>query len=126
MKRIQVGLVLTLTIVGTVGALAEPVQEALGNCRPIATAPVVGEQIRFQPSFRTGVCWGAFEVIQQTIRWRQSDKQPPLMGVCAPPESSRSQLIAIFVSYADRHPKRWHEEFAFVAYDALIEAYPCP
>jgi hypothetical protein len=49
----------------------------------------------------------------------------PVFGVCAPSESTRTQLIAIFVDYVKRNPKTMSDKFFFTARAALTEAFPC-
>jgi hypothetical protein len=39
--------------------------------------------------------------------------------------ASPSQLAAIFVQWADRNPRVWHEPLAIVVTLALSEAFPC-
>ena len=46
-------------------------------------------------------------------------------GVCAPPSSTLSQLVAIFVSYAEKNPQRLHEEGFDIALESLQVAFPC-
>ncbi len=72
----------------------------------------------------TGVCWGAFGTIQGLIVWTDGDGTP-ILGVCAPANSKRTQLIAIFVLYAKNHPEKYSEGFTRVAIPALREAFPC-
>jgi hypothetical protein len=49
----------------------------------------------------------------------------PMFFVCLPSDHTRSQMIAIFVQYAEKHPARNHEDFPWVAFDAAREAFPC-
>jgi Ssp1 endopeptidase immunity protein Rap1a len=121
MKR---GLALSLLLLPCVNADAlESAQELLSACRPIAKADVRGGHVffspTFQPTFQTGQCWGTFSAIQKVIFYVD-------IGVCAPPESTLSQLVAVFVSYAEKHPQRLHEAFFDVALNSLQEAFPCP
>jgi hypothetical protein len=100
-------------------------QEVLSSCRPIAVAEVVNDSIRFNQDFSTGYCWGVFTAIQDVIVRGDSDGNR-YFSVCSPPESTLSQLIAIFVNYAEKNPQRFHENYFQVAMDSLVEAFPCP
>lgn len=103
---------------------ASSAQELLSGCRSIANADVSGEGIRFQRTYQTGVCWGTFGAIQKVIVHIDETKRP-IYGVCAPPSSTLSQLVAIFVSYAEKNPQRLHEEGFDIAVESLQVAFPC-
>lgn len=103
---------------------AKSAQELLSGCRSIANAGVVGKNIQLPKTFQAGVCWGTFGVIQEIIVHIDETRQP-IYGVCAPPNSRLSQLITIFVSYAEKNPQRLHEEGFEIALDSLQLAFPC-
>jgi len=48
-----------------------------------------------------------------------------LLRACVPRDSTRTQLIAIFVRFAQKHPERYQEDFVFVTLSALKSAFPC-
>ena len=109
---------------GRVFAL-ESAQEYLSACKDIANAKVTEERVFFAPSFESGQCWGAFGAIQKTVAYADRATNLPYFLVCAPPETTLSQFVAIFVAYAQRHPERLHESYYEVAMDSLREAFPC-
>jgi hypothetical protein len=115
--------IMTLLIVAP--AFAESTTEMLSSCREVAEAPVKGDKIAMTETFQTGWCWGSFGVVQKIIV-RADSTGRPFFRICAPPESTRSQLIAVFVEYARRNPQRLHEDFFDVALEALRGAFPCP
>lgn len=103
-------------------------QEMLSSCRPVAVAKITGEGVYLPRTFAAGQCWGAFDVIQRMTRHTTygRDGMPVLMySICAPSEGTRTQLVSVFVSYAEKHPERLHEDFVRVATQALQEAFPC-
>jgi hypothetical protein len=107
-------------------AFAESAEELLSACNPIADAKVSGEQIQFVHDFSTGECWGAFGTLQRVSRYYSEAPNSPLLRMgCARPESTRSELIAVFVEYVRRHPERRHDDFVDVTLAALQVAYPC-
>ena len=118
----QISCCLALFVPQVVSASAA--QELLSGCRPIANADVSGESIRFQRTYQTGVCWGTFGTIQKVIVHADETGQP-IYRVCAPPSSTLSQLVAIFVSYAEKNPQRLHEEGFDIALASLQLAFPC-
>ena len=108
-------------------AFAESAEELLSACKPIVDAKVSGQNIQFPHDFNTGECWEAFGTLQRISRY--SDSNPPnkpLLPIgCAPPESTRSELIAVFVEYVQRHPEHRHDDFVDVVLAAFQTAFPC-
>ena len=121
--------ILLLSILGASICKAETVEEMVSACHSIVNAPVSNDHVSVPDDQQSGICWGAFSVFQQmiTIVDYPSDKRPvrPFFKVCAPEESTRTQLIAVFYEYAKRHPERYHEDFFFVALDSERAAFPC-
>jgi hypothetical protein len=104
---------------------AESAEEMLSSCRPLAKAKVLGEKVAFAQNFQTGTCWAAFGVLQRVSRFVDSNDKPRLSIGCAPANSTRTQLIAIFVDYVQKNPQRLNEDFVDVAMIALETAFPC-
>ncbi|MEN9659357.1 MAG: hypothetical protein RL571_2822 [Pseudomonadota bacterium] len=105
-------------------ALAGSAQELLSDCRSIAQADVSAEGIRFKETFESGVCWGTFSTIQKIINHVDETKHP-IYGICAPSASRLSQLVVIFVSYAEKNPQLLHKEGISIAINSLQAAFPC-
>jgi hypothetical protein len=107
-------------------AFAETAQEMLSACRPIAKANLPGAKGKATgpDTFTAGKCWGAFTVIQNGIE-RVDDRILLVYNICPPAETNRTQLIAMFVDYAEKNPQRLQEEFFDVFLDALRKAFPC-
>jgi len=83
-------------------------------------------------NFQSGFCWGSFAVIQKLIKAVYYDRKKPVYegkipfyGVCAPTDSTRSQLIHIFVAYAKNKPKIYHQDFLSTAFKSLRDSFPC-
>ena len=115
---------IVLLALGSKAALASSAQELLSSCRPIAKADVRDKYVWFPPTYQTGTCWGAFYVIQKVIV-HVDDSRLPIYGVCAPSSSTLTQLISIYVAYAEKNPQRLHEDFFDVALESLQNAFPC-
>jgi hypothetical protein len=96
----------------------------LSACRAIAKGDVKGDYIGFHETYESGLCWGTFATIQKMTRYCDSSRKP-FFRICAPSESKRSQLVAVFVNYAEKNPQRLHEDFFVVALDSLRQAFPC-
>ncbi len=94
----------------------------LSSCRPIVVESNVTEQgVSFPQSFETGFCWGAFSAIQRAMVYA-GERGP---RVCAPAESTLTQLITVFVRYTDLHPAELHEHYFLIALRSLRAAFPC-
>lgn len=106
-------------------AFCDSAEEMLAACKSVvANAKLKGKDIIITKNFDSGQCWGAFGVLQEEDRWVDASGHK-VLGVCTPSEARRSELIAVFVDYLQRHPQRQRDDFAAVALDAFRAAYPC-
>jgi len=105
-------------------ASSQTAESLLSGCRIVAKAAVMDDRVEMQQTFGSGECWGSFGVVQKLIIMADADRRP-LFNVCAPASSTRTQLTAIFVKYADDHPAKLHEDFLDIALEALRDAFPC-
>jgi len=99
----------------------------LSACKKLAddTRVLDDGKILMPTDFESGKCWGAFATYQSMISLTTLDGKTRVLGVCAPANSTRTQIIAIFVEYARRNPRRLNEDFILVALDALRDAFLC-
>lgn len=104
---------------------AETALELVSACRPITNAeiPEPGKVV-LPRTFSAGTCWGAFAFAQEGTTYRSQDGMS-WFGACPPDDSTRVQLISIFVAYAEKNPRRLHEGAISVVRAALTEAFPC-
>jgi hypothetical protein len=116
---------------GTVGCFgpsmscyAETTEEMLSACRPITQAKISNGNIDIKQDFSSGLCWGAFGSFPALLNMVGANHEP-LLHVCLPKDATRTQLIAIFVKYADEHPEGHNKNFALEAANALLKAFPC-
>jgi hypothetical protein len=82
--------------------------------------------VDFQRSFATGLCWGAFAVVQGAFRVYNPSKnwRIGLLGPCLPFKASRADIVRVFSAYLDKHLDRLADDFFPAVYDALRETYP--
>jgi hypothetical protein len=106
-------------------ASAQSAEQMLSSCKWIENAKVSGDDVAIPRDFESGECWGAFGVVQNVIWVADPSQGRRLFEVCAPSESSRTQLIAIFVDYVKHNPKTMSDKFFFTARAALANAFPC-
>jgi len=106
-------------------ASAQTAEEMVSACGQVSGAKITNGTVMLPRDFDTGFCWGAFASFQQLGNLVILPATEPLLGFCAPKSSTRTQLIAIFMDYARRNPKRLNENFETVALGALRQAFPC-
>ena len=106
---------------------AQSAGEVASACKQISAAKANERVTMLAQDFDSGLCWGAFGVLEQSVKTYNKDKRPPqpLSGTCVPESVARSRLIAAFSDFLRAHPERGQEEFYRVAQDALKAAYPC-
>lgn len=103
---------------------SETAEEMLSACRPITQAKVSEGNVAFVKTFETGLCWGAFASLESATNFSDWNDHP-LLDVCAPKDFTRTQLIAIFVSYIEKHPEQYNWEFFQVATNSLLDVWAC-
>lgn len=117
-------LVVVAAAFSSVYAFAESAEELYSACKPIAEAKVAGEQIEFPITYETGECWGAFSALQRLSAYVNPSSGLPWLGkLCVPSESTRSELIAVFVDYVQHHPERRHDDSVDVIMDSWRAAF---
>jgi len=126
MKITTLALVLVMAFALRCDCRAETTEEMVSACKAISTAKVINGQVSLPRDFDSGVCWGAFTTIQTLVRIVDQDTLKPLFHVCAPGESTRTQLIQIFLVYAQAHPEEYQEDYFAVAMSSMQKAFPCP
>lgn len=103
---------------------AETAEEMLSACRPITMSKVSDGKIDLPMTYDSGLCWGAFAVLNQAMMLLNSDGSPSL-HVCLPESATRTELIAIFVKYVENHPEVYSQNFALTALNAEHKSFPC-
>jgi hypothetical protein len=76
-------------------------------------------------SLKTGICWGAFEVLHAESYFLKEDGKTPMMYFCLPPNVGRVQMIQVFLRCANEHPEKLHWDFTAAAMNSLVQAFPC-
>ena len=69
-----------------------------------------------------GISWRA---VQGLIVIAPNETDGPYLRVCSPENGTLTQLVRIFVLYAQQNPKELNESAETVALRALQKAYPC-
>lgn len=103
---------------------AETVLEMVSACRGLQNVNVQDGRFDFPGDNSSVVCWGAFVAIQ-SLSVMQWPNGAMLLGACPPANSTRLELIKVFLKYAAGHPEKLHEPFGNGLVTALVTAYPC-
>jgi hypothetical protein len=108
-------------------AEAESVEKMLAACKQVATSSSNVRITVLPQDFDSGLCWGAFGVLEQFVKALNGTKVPSQLGsgICVPDNTARSRLINAFVEFVKAHPDRGQQEFYPAARDALTAAFPC-
>jgi hypothetical protein len=114
----NIWIVLLACLIVTAALRAESAEEMASNCKDIPSAAIADGKIAIPQDFNSGVCWGAFASLQAAIRF-------PFYDICAPENSTRSQLIQVFLAYMRQHPEKLNEDFFLAIYGATRQAFPC-
>lgn len=83
-----------------------------------------GSTIFVPPGISPQLCWGFMTAVMQYATLADHDGKT-LLGACPPPDTTTSQIVRVFVSYAQAHPQKLSLRAAAVAYNAMKEAFPC-
>lgn len=102
----------------------ESALEFANNCRPLITEPSNGDGTFFVADKQL-LCWGAMSYVQWAFNLRDAKTEKPMFFACLPTESSRRQLVAVVVSYVDKHPEQGHLKYQTAISYALQTAFPC-
>ena len=127
MRITRIALLLSCTLVIVCGATpssGETAEEMLSACRPITQAKVSNGSVDLPRDFESGTCWGAFGMLQKVLFLLEPNGQRTLHA-CVPSDATRTELIAIFVKFAEEHPEDYSKGFELVAVDSILKVYPC-
>lgn len=112
---------------------AESAADMASFCDPYRQAVITGRTVDGSgvlnvpaASVNSNFCWGAFAMFQGllVVTPYGRDEHPYLL-VCAPPTSSRLELVKIFLRYMDEHPETGHEDFAKLLLRVMWKTFPC-
>ena len=93
MARYICGLLLIVVILLiAITAFAESAEEMLSACRPITKAKITDDRVQLPQDIKSGMCWGAFGVIQEVIRHLEHNGNKTFYRVCARQEAQGLNL----------------------------------
>jgi Rap1a immunity proteins len=83
-----------------------------------------GGTIFLPPGADVHLCWGFMKAVQEYAVLAGRDGKP-LLGACPKPDTTTTDIVAVFVSYALAHPEKLDLSAAALAYDAMADAFSC-
>ena len=127
MKITTLALALILVFAFGCDCRAETTEDMVSSCKAISTQGQVNNgHVSLPQDFNSGVCWGAFATIQTVATLVDPITLKHLLPVCIPPGTTRTQLIQIFLVYAQAHPEEYQKDYFVVALTSMNKAFSCP
>ena len=102
----------------------ETAERMTAACKDVASGARPDGGVNVPTTYEAGVCWGAFLTLQRVIGATDT-RGKPLFSVCAPENSTRTQLMTIFLRYTENHPEHLNKPFVDTAIASLRQAFPC-
>lgn len=91
--------------------------QMLSQCQWVKGAVLTDERVILPKNAGAYMCFGYFGAVQDLIT--------AFPGICIPSEVRETQIIRVFVAYAEAHPETLHEQPQIIALTALAAAFPC-
>jgi hypothetical protein len=66
-KPLTIGLLVLVSLAAPRASMAETAEEMLAACRALPKAAVTNDRVAVPQDFSSGICWGAFGVIQHLV-----------------------------------------------------------
>jgi len=81
-------------------------------------------QVLIPPGSDVAQCWGFMSAVQQYTALADQNGTR-LLDACPKPDIATTQVLATFIRYARSHPDELDSPAAFVAFNAMRDAFPC-
>ena len=107
-------------------ALAQTAGEMLHACQTLQRGIRIKGNDAFLPSgAEAQQCWGFMSAVQEySVLADQGGNR--LLGACPAADIKTTQIVDVFVKYANEHPEKSGTSAAVAAYNAMADAFPCP
>ena len=119
-------LVAVFILSATAPALAQTAGEMLHACQTLQRGIRIKGNEAFLPSgAEAQQCWGFMSAVQEySVLADQSGNR--LLSACPAADIKTTQIVDVFVKYANAHPEKSNTSAAVAAYNAMADAFPCP
>ena len=108
------------------GVLAQTAGEMLHACQTLQRGMrITGNTAFLPPGTEAQQCWGFMSAVQEySVLADQTGAR--LLGACPATDTKTTQIVEVFVKYANAHREKLDASAAAVAYNAMAVAFPCP
>jgi Rap1a immunity proteins len=120
MREALLGLLAAALVAGNANAQVMSANELLPACRDVIAGVENRELKPGTLDVQQGACLGIIRALSYVAR-----SLPPDLSSCAPQSVIVGQVMRVVVTYIERRPERMHEDFRYLAIEALHEAWPC-
>lgn len=83
-----------------------------------------GDRVFLPPGQEASQCWGFMEAVEQYSTLADPNGKT-LLNACPGEDRSITNIVRIFVEYANAHPDKLQLPAAALAYNAMADAFPC-
>jgi hypothetical protein len=106
--------------------LAQTAGEMLHACQTLQRGMRITGNTAFLPSgTEAQQCWGFMSAVQgYSVLADQAGSR--LLSACPAADTKTTQIVDVFVKYANAHREKLNAPAAAVAYNAMADAFPCP
>jgi Rap1a immunity proteins len=106
--------------------LAQTAGEMLHACQTLQRGMRITGNTAFLPSgTEAQQCWGFMSAVQgYSVLADQAGSR--LLSSCPAADTKTTQIVDVFVKYANAHREKLNAPAAAVAYNAMADAFPCP
>jgi Rap1a immunity proteins len=107
-------------------APAQTAGEMLHACQTLQRGIRIKGHEAFLPSgAEAQQCWGFMSAVQEySVLADQGGNR--LLSACPAPDTKTTQIVDVFVKYANAHPDKSDTSAAVATYNAMADAFPCP
>ena len=127
MKPTFAALAVCCALLAPLKANATSANELLQLCKEMLseTKSQTDGRISFPLTFGNGLCWGFFDAFRGLSRLQSDDGSKTILYICAPAETTLTQLTRTFIEYAESNAQQLNDPAEIVALLALNKAFPC-
>jgi Rap1a immunity proteins len=127
MKPTFAAVAVCCTLLAPLKAHATSANDLMQLCKEMLseTKSQTDGRISFPLTFDNGLCWGFFDAFRGLSRLQSDTDTTTILHICAPAETTLTQLARTFIEYAESNAQRLNDPAEIVALLALSKAFPC-
>lgn len=102
----------------------------IGSARAEEDLRTTGKMLEFcrgipaaQRAYQEAICVGRIDGFEAGFTAHSTWTR---VGICIPDKTTKRQVKAVFVKWAEQNPETWNEPWGLSLVNSLIDAWPCP